>query len=169
MARKKILPLKRRRTEKTDYRSRLALLRSEKPRIVIRITNANVNIQLVKFDLKDFRELTEFSYNSKKLSDFGWEYSKKSIPAAYLSGLVFGLMCKKNKIEEGVVDLGLIRITKGNKVFSVVRGCLDAKLKVPHSEDNFPSEDRIKGEHISEEMSKKFGEVKQKILDNYGK
>ena len=161
--------MKRRREEKTNYRSRLALLKSGKPRIVIRTTNNNVNLQLVKFELKDFKEITEFSYNSKKLSDFGWEYSKKSVPAAYLSGLVFGLLCRKNKIDEGVVDLGLIRITKGNKVFGAVRGCLDAKLKIPHSEDNFPSEDRIKGKHISEEMSKKFSEVKQKILDKYGK
>ncbi len=169
MTRGKILPLKRRRERKTNYKSRLALLKSGKPRIVVRKSNNYIKLQLVEFDLKEFKEATKISYTSKKLKDFGWGYSKKNLPSAYLSGLAFGLVCRSNKIDEGVLDLGLERITKGNKTFGVLLGCLDAKLKIPHSGDNFPSENRIKGEHISKEVTKKFDEVKQKILDKYGR
>lgn len=168
MTKGKILPLKRRREKKTNYKSRLALLKSVKPRIVIRKSNNYICLQLVESDLKEFKEVTKISYTSKKLGDFGWNYSKKNLPAAYLSGLTFGLICRSDKMDEGVLDLGLERITKGNKTFSAVLGCLDAKLKIPHSRDNFPSENRIKGEHISKEVAKKFDEVKQKILDKYG-
>ena len=166
MTRGKILPLKRRRESKTDYKARLALLKSGKPRVVVRTSNNYITLQLVDFNSSD---KTKISYTSKKLSDFGWGNSKKNLSAAYLSGLVFGLLCKKNKIKEGVFDIGIRKVTKGNKVFSVLKGCLDGGLELPHSETNFPSEDRITGKHLSEEKSKKFDEAKQKILDKYAK
>jgi len=166
MAGKKILPLKRRRENKTDYRVRLALLKSGKPRVVVRISNKYITLQLVEYNASD---KTKISYISKKLSEFGWEGSKKNLSAAYLSGLIFGLICKKNKIKEGILDIGIRRVTKGNKVFSVLKGCLDGGLEIPHSEKNFPSEDRITGKHLSEEKTRIFNEVKQKILDKYAK
>ncbi len=166
MKRGKILPLKRRREAKTEYKLRLTLLKSGKPRVVVRTTNNYINLQLIEFNGSD---KTKVSYNSKKLSDFGWNGSKKNLSAAYLSGLVFGLICKKNKIKEGIFDIGTKRVTNGNKIFSVLKGCLEGELEIPHSKDNFPSEDRISGKHLSEEKAKKFGEVKQKILDKYAK
>lgn len=166
MTRGKILPLKRRKENKTDYKSRLALLKSGKPRVVVRITNTYITLQLVESNSSD---KTKVSYISKKLSDFGWNGSKKNLSAAYLSGLVFGLICRKNKIKEGVFDIGIKRVTKGNKVFSVLKGCLDGGLEIPHSENNFPSEDRITGKNISEEKTKNFDKIKQKILDKYAK
>jgi len=166
MAGRKVLPLKRRREGKTNYKRRLSLLKSGKPRVVVRISNNYITLQLVEFNGTD---KTKFSYTSKKLSEFGWDYSKKNLPAAYLTGLVFGLICKKNKIEEGIFDIGVKRVTKGNKLFSVLKGCLDSGLKIPCSTDIFPSESRIRGEHISENIPKKFDEVKKNILNKYGK
>ncbi len=166
MARRKVLPLKRRGEEKTNYRKRLALIKSGKPRVVARITNTYVNLQLIEYDGCD---ITKNTYISKKLSEFGWTYSKKNTSAAYLAGLAFGAICRKNKIEEAVFDTGVIRITHGNKIFSALKGCLDGGLNIPHSETRFPSEDRIKGAHISEDVSKKFDEVKKNILDKYAK
>jgi len=169
MKAKKVLPLKRRREGKTNYKRRLGLLKSGKPRVVIRKSNKYINLQLVEFDLKNFKEITKFSFISKKLENFGWSYSKNNLPACYLSGLAFGLMCKKNNIVEGVLDIGTSRVTKGNRIFSALLGCIDAGLKIPHSEKNLPSEERIKGSHISEEIVEKFEEVKQKIMDYYGR
>lgn len=166
MTRGKILPLKRRRENKTDYKSRLALLKSGKPRVVVRTTNNYITLQLVEFNSSD---KTKVSYTSKKLSDFGWNDSKKNLSAAYLSGLAFGLICKNNKVKEGVFDIGIKRVTKGNKIFSVLKGCLDGGLEISHSEDNFPSEDRITGKNLSEEKTKKFEEIKQNILNKYAK
>lgn len=168
MKSRKILPLKRRREGKTNYRKRLALLKSGKPRVVIRKSNKYITLQLVEFDSKNFKEITRFSFISKKLENFGWKYAKNNLPASYLSGLAFGLICKKNGISEGILDLGLNRVTKGNRIFSALLGCIDAGLKIPHSEKNLPSEERVKGAHISQEVVKKFEEVKQKIIDYYG-
>jgi large subunit ribosomal protein L18 len=167
--RRKVLPLKRRREGKTNYRKRLALLKSGKPRVVIRKSNKYITLQLVEFDLKNFKEITKFSFISKKLENFGWNYSKNNLPASYLAGLAFGLICKKNKVKEGVLDIGLNRVTKGNRIFSALLGCVDAGLKIPYSDKNLPSEERVKGAHISEDVVKKFEEVKQKILDYYGR
>lgn len=160
------MPLRRRREGKTDYKLRLGLLKSKKPRVIARISNNFVTLQLAEYGESD---KTKFTFNSKKLSEFGWTYSKKNIPAIYLSGLAFGLMCKKSNVNEAVFDAGILKVTKGNKAFAVVKGCVDAGIEIPYSEDKFPSEERIKGTHISEEMSKKFDEVKQKILDKYAK
>ncbi|OYT42942.1 MAG: 50S ribosomal protein L18 [Candidatus Aenigmarchaeota archaeon ex4484_56] len=164
MKKRKILPLKRRREGKTNYKRRLALLKSGKPRIVIRISNNFISLQLVDYSEKG--DITRFSFCSKKLSNFGWKFSKKNIPAAYLSGLLFGKLCQNNKINSAVLDLGIRRITKGNKVFAVLKGCVDSGVDISHSNKNFPSENRIMGEHISEEISKNFLEIKQKILEH---
>jgi len=165
----KILPLKRRRAGNTNYKRRLKLLKSEKPRVVIRKSNNYITLQLINFDMENFKEITKYSYSSKKLGDLGWNYSKKNLPACYLSGLVFGLECKKNKYNEGILDVGTQIITKGNKIFSALKGCIDAGMNIAHSEKHFPSEERIKGKHISEKMEKDFERIKKKILEYYEK
>jgi large subunit ribosomal protein L18 len=40
---------------------------------------------------------------------------------------------------------------------------IDSGVNVPYSKEILPSEDRIKGKHISEEISKQFEDVKNKI------
>jgi len=59
-------------------------------------------------------------------------------------GIILGAICKKNNVKEAVFDTGTIQITQGNKIFSVLSGCLDGGLNIPHSKDKFPSEERIK-------------------------
>jgi len=161
-----ILPIRRRREEKTNYRRRLALLKSKKPRVVARVTNANVSLQLVDYNGSD---KTKFAYISKKLEEAGWKHSKNSIPACYLSGLSFGLLCKKNGVSEVVFDMGLARNTPGNRYLAVLKGIVDSGLQINFSEDKFPAQDRILGKHISPEIEKSFSQAKQKILGNYGK
>jgi len=41
---------------------------------------------------------------------------------------------------------------------------LDSGIKVPCSEEILPSEDRIRGKHISKDLEKQFDEVKNKIV-----
>jgi len=52
-----------------------------------------------EFDVKSSKEITRYSFSSKKLNGFGWNYSKKNLPACYLAGLAFGLISKKNKVK----------------------------------------------------------------------
>ncbi|MBN2095212.1 MAG: 50S ribosomal protein L18 [Candidatus Aenigmarchaeota archaeon] len=170
--RPKLLPLKRRGEEKTNYKRRLALLKSKMPRIAARITNNFVTLQVVEYAPSGAigsSDKTTFAFTSKKLEGMGWKHSKNSIPACYLSGLYFGLFCKKNKVKGAVFDMGVARKTTGNRYFAVLKGLADSGLEVPMSDEKMPSDDRLSGRHISEDVSKDFEAVKQKILDNYGK
>ena len=48
-------------------------------------------------------------------------------------------------------------------IFAVLKGAVEAGLEVPHDPKMFPSEDRIVGKHISEDVAKTFEQVKTKI------
>lgn len=160
-------PFKRKMEGKTDYRRRLRLLESGKPRLVVRRSLNYVQAQIVKFEEKGDRTLV--SANSRSLKKLGWNFSCNNTAAAYLVGLAVGKVALKNNISEAILDLGLYRPTKGSRIFAVVKGAIDAGLKVPADEQVFPSADRISGRHIAESNAKfkdlpaKFEEIKQMI------
>jgi len=74
------IKFKRRRTKKTDYKARLALLKSGFPRLVVRKTNRYVIAQIVRS--KEAQDAIVCSANSKELLKYGWPFSLKSIPAS---------------------------------------------------------------------------------------
>jgi large subunit ribosomal protein L18 len=133
---------RRKREGKTDYNKRLKLLKSGKPRIVIRKTNKQIIIQLVKYVEEGDRVIK--SVSSKELRNYGWQLSLKNIPAAYLAGYLFGRKSKTN--EELIVDIGLQE--KGNRLFAAVKGAIDSGMKIRHNPDIFPKQNLLKGEHI---------------------
>jgi len=150
------MPFKRRLEGKTDYRKRLKLLLSKKPRLVVRVSNKHVRAQIIEFDPKGDKTLV--SATSEELKKFGWNASTKNLPACYLVGLLAGKRALKKKIKEAVLDIGLRRSTKGSRVYAVLKGALDAGLSVPHSEEILPPEDRITGQHIVEYAEKLKGD-----------
>jgi len=135
---------RRRREAKTDYKARLALLKSEKPRLVVRKTNRFIIAQIVDSELAQDKTLVRMT--TKDLLDNGWPKEKsgslKSLPAAYLLGFMIG-KAMKNKIKEVVLDIGLQRNIKGSRIFAVLKGALDAGLNIPHNKEALPSEERI--------------------------
>ncbi len=155
---------RRRREQKTDYKKRLALLKSGLPRLVIRKSLENMRVQIISFDTSG--DKTVASAFSSELGEFGWKSGKGNLPAAYLTGMVAGLRAKKAGIKEAVFDLGLQTNTKGSRIYAAVKGAIDAGLSVPHSEDILPSEDRISGKHIQnkKDIEKEFADAKGKIL-----
>ena len=156
-----IMQHKRRRNLKTNYKKRLALIKSEKARLVIRKRLNNISVQFINFDSKGDKTIASaFSTELKKL---GWKFSLGNIPSAYLTGLLAGNKAK-GKIKEAVLDIGLQTSIKGSRIYSALKGVLDSGVNVNHSENILPSEDRIKGLHISEDVSRNFEEVKEKIL-----
>ncbi len=171
MARKTIKKIEfRRKSEgKTDYKKRLSLLISRKPRLVIRKSLKNMTAQIVGYDEKGDKILA--SSHSSNIVKLGWKHSKNNIPACYLVGLLLGKMALNNKVKEAIVDTGLQTIIKGSKLFAVVKGATDAGLKIPYSEEIMPSEERIKGKHISDynqkskDITKDFESLKQKIME----
>jgi large subunit ribosomal protein L18 len=142
------LPLKRRRLKLTDYRKRLKLILSGKPRLVVRGSNKNFQVQIVVAEPHGDRVLT--SATTMELSkEYGWKAGRGNVPSAYLTGYLAGLKALQKNIEEAVLDTGLSKFIKGSRVSAAMKGALDAGLKVPHGEDVFPEEERIKGIHIA--------------------
>lgn len=157
---KRIVKFKRRIERKTNYRKRLALLKSEKIRLVIRKSLSNISVQFINFNPDGDQTLV--SAVSSELKKFGWTRTG-NIPAAYLTGLLAGKKAKEKNVTEAVLDLGLQTSTKGSRIYAALKGVVDAGVNIPHSKDILPSEDRIKGKHISEEIEKQFDDVKKKI------
>ena len=156
------LPHKRRRKKKTDYKLRLSLLKSGKHRLVVRKSNNFIIGQVIKYE-KD-GDKTVVSAHSKMLKKLGWKNSCKNLPAAYLTGLILGRKAKENKINDAVLDLGLQTSTKGNKLYALLKGAIDGGLNVNCSKDVIPSNERIMGKHISENVVKDFESLKNKIM-----
>ncbi len=163
-----VLPHRRKREGKTDYRLRLKLLKSRKPRLVVRRSLNNITCQIVNFDKEGDKVVV--SADSKELKKFGWKFHGGNLPSAYLTGLLCAEKAKKHKISEAILDLGLYESTPGNRLYSALKGALDGGLEVPHSEDVLPKPERISGQHISEyaENLKKSSPSKyKKVFSSY--
>lgn len=158
------MPFKRRLEGKTDYDKRLELLKSGMPQIVVRKSLKYIKAQVTDFDSKGDKTLS--SVNSKELKKLGWNFAYDNIPAAYLTGLLLGKKSLKNNVNEVVLNAGLYPSVKGSRIYATVKGALDAGLKVSVDEEILPSEQRIKGEHITKfkNLPVEFEKVKQKIL-----
>jgi len=156
------MQFKRRRLGKTDYQRRFRLLSSDKPRLVVRRSLNYITVQIVKADKKG--DVILAGLTSKQLKKFNWKFACDNLPAAYLTGLLIGKLSLKRKINEAILDSGLYQSTKGNRIYATVKGAVDAGLNISIGEDVLPSEERIKGKHISDTVEKEFDNVKEKIL-----
>lgn len=155
---------RRRREGKTDYHQRLRLIVSRKPRLVVRKTLNQVIAQLIESKTDGDRVLV--SATSLELAkDFGYKGATKNTSAAYLTGLLVGYKAKEAGIDEAVLDIGLAVNRKGAKVYATLKGAVDAGLEVPCSEEIFPSDKRIRGEHVAGNASSKFTEYEKRGLN----
>lgn len=159
--RKYTFRVRRKREGKTDYKSRLKLLKSAKPRLVIRKSSKNILLQIINSDNSQDRVI--ITSHSNELKKFGWDYSMSNIPSSYLTGLLIGKKALKKGIKEAILDTGLQRLVIKSKIYAALKGCIDAGLNIPHNPKIFPTEERIKGGHISKNIEKKFEETKKKI------
>lgn len=146
------VPYRRRREGKTNYHRRKKLLISGLPRLVARKTNKHIIAQIVEASIEGDRVLAS-AHSSELRKKFGWLGSLKNLPAAYLTGLLCGYRALKKNIKKAILDIGLQTPSKGARVFAVMKGCIDAGIEIPHGEEILPSEERIKGQHISDYAS----------------
>ncbi len=141
------VPRRRRREGKTDYRARYKMaIGKYKIRAVLRRTNRYIIVHFTSIDLNG--DQTHVYVTSRILRKFGWPFSCKNLPAAYLTGYYAGLLAIKNGIKEAIPDIGIFRSTKGNRLYAALKGIIDAGVYIPHDDSIFPSEERIRGEHI---------------------
>ena len=137
--------IRQRRLEaKTDYKARLALLKSGIPRLIIRKTNRYVVVQVVISDVA--QDKVVFGITSKSLLEKGWPKDKsgslKSLPACYLTGLMLGKMAK-SKVGNAILDAGMNRNIQKSRIYAVLKGVVDSGLKVPHNEKVLPTLEEI--------------------------
>ncbi|MFA5953775.1 MAG: 50S ribosomal protein L18 [Candidatus Pacearchaeota archaeon] len=155
----------RRREFKTDYKKRISLLKSEKPRVVFRKTNRYIISQYVVS--QEAKDKAIFGITSKELLKYGWpedyQGSLKSITACYLTGYLMGKKILEKKLETPIIDFGMIRTEHKTKVHSFLKGLVDSGLKIKHDEKTFPEEERIVGKKLKKDFSTKFNEIKLKI------
>ena len=78
-----------------------------------------------------------------------------------------GKAAKAQGAEEAVLDIGLAASTPGNRVFSALKGMVDAGLEIPHGENVLPDEDRINGSHISGDVAAAVETTKTNIEGAY--
>jgi large subunit ribosomal protein L18 len=153
---------KRRLENKTDYKLRMNLLKSGTPRIVVRKTNKYFIVQAVESN--EAQDKVMMGVTSKDLIEKGWSAknagSLKSIPAGYLTGLLLAKKLKKGKY---IMDLGMARTISGSRIFAVVKGLIDGGLDISANEKAFPSEERLNGEHLKDDVSKMIKGVKSKL------
>ncbi len=150
--------IKRRRLEaKTDYNARLSMLKSGKTRLIVRKTNRYLIAQLVSSNLAQDKVIVGVS--SKDLLGLGWPKelagSLKNRIACYLTGM---LLASKAKGKEAILDLGMHRNISGSRIYALVKGAIDAGLKIPCSEESLP-----KIEAKDEKFSGIFEKIKQKL------
>lgn len=139
---------RRKRDGFTNYRRRLKILTSNRPRLVVRKSLKNIQANIVEYDKKG--DIVKVSYHSSNLKKLGWNYGTGNLPAAYLVGFMLGAKAKAANFDEAVFDIGLNKSVKGSRIYAVLAGALDAGLKVPHGENILPSKDRISGKHIED-------------------
>ncbi|MCR4335004.1 MAG: 50S ribosomal protein L18 [archaeon] len=157
---------RRRRESKTNYRKRLGLLKSKKDRLVVRKSNNSTICEIVTYKPEGDKIRAHFTTSS--LKKFGWKGHTGNIPAAYLAGYVCAKKAIKEKVGEAVLDLGLVTPVHGGRIFSALKGAIDAGLNIPADEKVFPKDNRISGKHISEETEKNFAETKNNIDKELG-
>ncbi|MDO5849594.1 MAG: 50S ribosomal protein L18 [Methanobacteriaceae archaeon] len=161
---------RRRREGKTDYAARAKLLHLDTPRLVVRVSNANVIVQVIEYASNG--DKTIVSAHSKELNKLGWLAGNKNTSAVYLTAYLCGKKAVAAGVEYAIADIGLKSPIRGAKIFAAVKGADDAGLEIPYGESVVPSEDRITGAHIAEyaesldeeELNKKFSQYIAKGL-----
>src|SRR5216683_1800428 len=140
------LPYRRRREGKTDYKLRRALVKSGKPRAVVRLRNKYITVQIT--DATITGDIVRASASSRELPKLGWKGALANLPA-YLTGALAARRAIARGVKEAILDLGLKGPTKGSKLFAVLKGLADSGLTVPHSPERLPPMERIGGAHIA--------------------
>ncbi|MFT4312019.1 MAG: 50S ribosomal protein L18 [Candidatus Woesearchaeota archaeon] len=140
------VPLRRKREQVTDYKKRLSLLVSKKPRLVVRRSLQNIIVQIVEYKPDgDHIITTAQSYDLKK---FGLPVVNGNIPCAYLTGVLIAKKAQEKGVSEVIVDFGLQYVTTHSRLYATIKGARDGGLKLNVDTKVLPSDSRTSGEHI---------------------
>ena len=156
------VPFRRKREGRTYYKKRLKILGSDKCRFVVRRSLRNIQVSLVKFDVKGDKVL--LTVNSRALDKLGWKGDNGNVPSAYLTGMLAAKKAKEKGIKDAILDIGFSNSTKGNRIYAALAGAKAGGLEIPCDKEVLPNEDRFTGAHIS-----KYAESLKSKKDEYQK
>ncbi len=148
---------RRRREAKTSYARRLGLLKSGKPRLVVRVTNTRILSQIVEYRKEGDKVLT--SYSSDQLKKLGWVGSVKNIKAAYLTGYAIG---KSGRAKQAILDAGISKPSK--RVMAALKGAVDAGMDIAHNPENLPAEEGVLNDDVKHVLDKLGGSKQEKTV-----
>ena len=135
---------RRRSKNLTNYAKRLALVKGNVPRLVVRKSSSGVLVQFMNYSAKGDTVLS--SVHSSRLAAYGWA-PRCNAPTAYLCGLLAGKMAGKKGATVFILDVGMQTPSKGSTIFAALRGAQDAKLSTNYGEEMIPAE-RLNGSVI---------------------
>jgi len=137
--------LRRLREEKTNYRKRGTMLMGKRDFITVNISNQNTQVQILTPGMTGDKVVA--SAHSRYLIEKGWKGSRKSVPAAYLTGYLAGKKALGKGAKGAILYTGTKRYTQ--RMAAALKGIVDAGLEVPANEETFPAEERLNGEHLT--------------------
>lgn len=144
-----VVKFRRRREERTDFRHRLREVISDKPRIVVKLSNKYIWASLVFY--KEGGDVIKTTLCSKALGEKGFLGSLKNTPSAY----AFGLLCAKEFLKhskEAIIDLGRRHFSKGGRISAFIKGLVEGGMQVPFSEEAAPNKERLEGKHLKSKL-----------------
>ncbi|MBI4149408.1 50S ribosomal protein L18 [Candidatus Woesearchaeota archaeon] len=142
---REMVEYRRKREGKTDYRRRLRILAGSGPRVVIRRSLNHIGVQLVQYGPAGDTVLA--SAHSLQLKKLGWKFDCGNIPAAYLTGMLFGIRVR-GKVQESYLDIGRTPSVRGSRVYACAKGVQDSGIQLRLGKEVIPSDERIAGTHI---------------------
>ena len=113
--------------------------------ITVNITNENTQVQILKPGMTGDKVVS--SAHSRYLLEKGWKGSRKSVPAAYLTGYLAGKKALGKGAKDAILYTGTRKYTQ--RMAAALKGVIDAGVEVPANEETFPSDERINGEHLT--------------------
>jgi len=149
--------LRRLREEKTNYKKRGTMLTGKRDFITVNITNQNTQVQILTPGMTGDKVVA--SAHSRYLLEKGWKGSRKSVPAAYLTGYLAGKKALGQGAKDAIMYTGTRRYTQ--RMAAALKGIVDAGVKVPADEKTFPPDERINGEHLT--VKNEISKIKSSI------
>ena len=137
--------LRRLREEKTNYKKRGTMLMGKRDFITVNITNENTQVQILKPNMTG--DTVVSSAHSRYLLEKGWKGSRKSVPAAYLTGYLAGKKALVKGANDAILYTGTRKYTQ--RMAAALKGVIDAGVQVPANDETFPSDERINGDHLT--------------------
>jgi len=113
--------------------------------ITVNITNENTQVQILTPGMTGDKVVA--SAHSRYLLEKGWKGSRKSVPAAYLTGYLAGKKAMGKGAKDAILYTGTKRFTQ--RMAAALKGIIDAGLEVPADPESFPTDERINGEHLT--------------------